>query len=554
MDATRATALTRATRRHWWVVCAGVLACIAGGAIALALTAPVYSSSTSVLVQPIGGDEVNLETEAQLVRSTATAEAAAALLGGSFRPGPPKVDVLANTSVLIIRYEGATAADAQSGARAFAEAYLATRAAGAKSAIMDQIAALTKKINESTVEVAATNARIAELPPTSPELANLRSTLTTLTAQITTLTTRVNDLATTTVTPGRVIEDANLPAAPVRPDGWLYVGVAGGLGLVAGVAAAIGRDRFSTHVRHAVDVSSRSGVPLLAELADDGTESGYAALTGHSDGLASPQRNLGRAFNRLRNEVVASLDPADRLILVTAASPGAASTVVAANLAAALARADNEVVLVGANAPEIGAEAVTLAQLFDVGDVPGLTDVLTGRASLSRALQRAARSPRLRIVTPGGTASAGGLLQSEGVRSALHALRRQARYVVVEAPSAASGADAQSLAGAVDAAILVVEVGRTRHAQVADAAVQVRLVGTRLLGAVVLPRGLANSREAAPFRPIHRAEDADELATEVWLNDSRAAVDAPTTSLKQVKGSGAGSLQTPTQTSTETQR
>jgi hypothetical protein len=124
-------------------------------------------------------------------------------------------------------------------------------------------------------------------------------------------------------------------------------------------------------------------------------------------------------------------------------------------------------------------------------------------------------------------------LQSEGVRGALQALRRQARYVVIEAPSAASGADAQSLAGAADAAILVVETGRARHVQVADAAIQMRLVGTRLLGAIVLPRIVAyQPDQPEPFRPMHRAEDSREP---VWVHDTRRAVDEPTTVLELIR-------------------
>ena len=189
----------------------------------------------------------------------------------------------------------------------------------------------------------------------------------------------------------------------------------------------------------------------------------------------------------------------DRVILVTGATPGPASTLVAANLAAAFARADTDVVLVGANVPELGHAPDRCPSIFDVADIPGLTDVLTGRTSLPAALQRAARLPRLRVVTPGGTASAAGLLQSEGARSAVQALRRQARYVVVEAPSTASGADAQSLARVADVAILVVEAGRARHTQVADAA------AAAAAGRHPAARRGAARRRRCPVRPTERA-------------------------------------------------
>jgi hypothetical protein len=91
-------------------------------------------------------------------------------------------------------------------------------------------------------------------------------------------------------------------------------------------------------------------------------------------------------------------------------------------------------------------------------------------------------------MTPGGTASAVGLLQSQALRDMLRTLRQQAEYVVIEAPSTATSADAQSLAGLADTAVLAVELRQTRYTQVVDAAEQLRRVGTPVLGAVLLPQ------------------------------------------------------------------
>jgi hypothetical protein len=113
--------------------------------------------------------------------------------------------------------------------------------------------------------------------------------------------------------------------------------------------------------------------------------------------------------------------------------------------------------------------------------------VLAGRAQLARAVQRAPRHPGLRVVTIGGTSGAAGVLHTRTLRDVLAVLRRQADYVVIEAPATSTSADAQSVASLADAAILAVELRRTRYEQVSDAAEQLRRVGTAVLGAVVLP-------------------------------------------------------------------
>jgi Mrp family chromosome partitioning ATPase len=330
----------------------------------------------------------------------------------------------------------------------------------------------------------------------------------------------MNDLQTTTVNPGRIVGEAarRRPARPSRPPS--AVAVLPALRCRTGLV----RIRWSSRIQQSADLGRHDDLPLLADL----------DLAAIATGTA-PQHPSGRAFNRLRNEVVAALRPEDHTIIVTGAAPGPASMLVAANLAAAFARADTDVVLVGASVPDLdsAAEATTLAAIFDLADIPGLTDVLTGRTSLSRALQRAARSPRLRVVTPGGTASATGLLQSEGVRGVLGQLAAKTRYVIVEAPSTASGADAQSLASAADVAVLVVEAGHAHHSQVADAATQLTRVGTRLLGAVVVPRLGPDVLLAG--QGSHRSPDGEShpaVDTESWVGGRPDAFDAPTSKLE----------------------
>jgi Mrp family chromosome partitioning ATPase len=272
-----------------------------------------------------------------------------------------------------------------------------------------------------------------------------------------------------------MIRDADLPTQPLPRHGWLFAGGGLGLGLIVGLVAAGLWERLRARVHDGDDVTERAGVGVLAELADTEPR------------LHAPSDHTGRDYHRLRNEVVAALATGDRVLLVTSASNGPASTVVAANLAAALARVGHEVILVGANPTAIGHAPVLLSGLFDISDVPGLTDVLSGRTELGSALQVPPREPRLRVITPGGSASASRLLQSSAMRAVVTGLRALARFVVIDAPSASSGADAQSLAGLADAAIVVAEAGRSRHTEVADAAGQVRL-SARVLGAVVLPR------------------------------------------------------------------
>ncbi|GIJ44793.1 hypothetical protein Val02_16790 [Virgisporangium aliadipatigenens] len=505
-------------RRHWWIVVLLTAFGVMGGWEYTAQQPKVYESNTSVLVQPTGAGqdtnvsggrtkgEINLDTEAQLVRSTAVATEAAKALRSTAPPDSlaanVAVEVPPNTSVLVITYRAANPQVAQAGSHAFAEAYLANREQTAEGELQGQIASVDTKLKQLNAQLTPINQKLATLPANSGERPSLESQRSNLAAQVNTLATRLNQLTTTTVSAGKIIRDAKLPDRPSKPVLPLNLGSGAAVGLLLGVIAAVVRERLDRRVRRPGDVTRRCDVPVLAALP--------VKVRPRLDDVFPPFGLGGRLFNRLRNEVVAGAGiergRQGRVIVVAGASRGSVSTVVAANLAAAFARTGGQTVLVSAHLPDSASDLAPVTKLLGVKADPGLSDVLAGRVSLSRAVQRAPRQPRLTVITTGGTASAGGLLQTQTLREVLAALRREAEYVVIEAPATSASADAQSVASLADLALVAVELRRTRYADVADAAEQLRRVGTPLLGAVVLPR-LTRGRDEPPPAPAQPVED-----------------------------------------------
>jgi Mrp family chromosome partitioning ATPase/capsular polysaccharide biosynthesis protein len=499
-------------RRHWWLV---VLLAAAGLGAASQVTdwlPMVYEASTSVMVEPTSGGqgtgagrgpEINLDTEAQLVTSTAVATGAASLLHSTAPPAALVADVSVqvppNTSVLVIAFDAAHARDAQAGSRAFAQAYLRNRADSARADIAGRVAVLTDKLNQLNTSLAQVNAGIGARSPDRADLDTQRSTIV---SQINTLTSELDDLSTTTVEAGQVIQDADLPTTPVQPDRLLNLACGLLAGLVLGTGGALGRERLGRRV-YAANALRRVDVPVIANI----PVRGYAL-----DAAFPPGGTAGRAFDRLRNEVVARMPaavrpirrpaltaaspraggdpagarpaPSGQTIVVTGASSGVASAVVAANLAAAFARTGAETVVVSARHDDSPTGVTSLDRALGVHARPGLSDVLDGQVSLRRAIQRAPGHPCLHVVAAGER----GLVQSPALPDILATLRARAEYVVVEAPSTATSADAQSLASLADAALVAVELRRTRYAEVRDAADQLRRIGTPLLGVVAVAR------------------------------------------------------------------
>ncbi|GAA2490129.1 Wzz/FepE/Etk N-terminal domain-containing protein [Winogradskya humida] len=498
MEATRPSAdfshFLGVFRRHWWLVLLLTVVGVAAGVALTRVMPKVYEASTLVLVLPVEQDAnsqngrtkgaVNLDNEAQLVVSGAVATRAGALMRSPVSPvelaRDVSVEVPPNTTVLTIRFSADNARDAQTGSHAFAEAYLLNRDETARAVLDEQVKSLNLKVRQQNASLNLINTKLSRSPSGSSERSNLESLRSNSQNQLNDLTGRLNALTTATINAGSVISDAREPESPVSPNAMLNLAGGAMIGLLLGLVCAFLRERFDRRLRTAVDVRDRGRIPVLAAL-DERTTPTF-------DDVLQPYGPGGRIFNRLRNEILASLTAGDQIIVVTGASRGSATTLVAANLATSLARTGSDVVLIGAHLPDSVMDAAPLARMLGVSTSPGLSELLAGRVVLKDVLQRTPRIPSLRVITTGGAATAAGLMQSQRLRDTLDALRRQAAYVVIEAPSTSSSADAQSLASLADAAILAVELRRSKRPALLDAAEQLRRVGTRLLGAVVLPQ------------------------------------------------------------------
>jgi hypothetical protein len=78
-------------------------------------------------------------------------------------------------------------------------------------------------------------------------------------------------------------------------------------------------------------------------------------------------------------------------------------------------------------------------------------------------------------------------LQHDTAKALTSQLRRDARYVIIEAQATEDGADSFALAEFADAALLATETGRTRHDEAAACIRRLHWMRTPLLGATVLP-------------------------------------------------------------------
>nr|MBA3525098.1 hypothetical protein [Geodermatophilaceae bacterium] len=474
-------------RRQWWVVAAALLLGLLGGLWYTSTTPKTYTSTTEVLVTAAGVEddavssasrtrtEINLDTEAQLVTSTAVVAQVADILGTDAPLGEVAdrvaITVPPNTEVLSIAYRASSSAAAQDGAAAFPVAYLDNRTESATAQLQARQQARQAELTTLAESLQAVTTSLGKLPPGSGERAVAEAQVPLLSAQIATLTAEANELGSTAVTPGRVITDATLPPQPSSPV--LLLNLAGGvmLGLLLGLAAALLRQRSDRRLRNADEVTRVTGLPVLVSIPQS-----------RGAWLADATSEAGRGYVRLRNVLTADARPDARTILV--AGINADGSEVADNLAAALARTGAEVVLVITHVGSATGQRLGLGTRE-----AGLSDVLGGQATASAALQVTAGLETLRVLTPGQHPErAADLLETEAAANLLSDLQGSARYVILDAPPTATSAQAQSLAALCDTALVVIEAGTTGADDVNDAVVQLTAMQTSLVGSVLMPR------------------------------------------------------------------
>jgi uncharacterized protein involved in exopolysaccharide biosynthesis/Mrp family chromosome partitioning ATPase len=502
-------------RRQWWVVALGALIGLAVGLAYLAVAPKEYTSTASVMIYPIStdgsttgtskGDAVNVDTEAQLVKSVDVATKAQTQLGTEMSPTDliQQVSITAptNTTILQISFTAPTKAGARDGAKAFAEQYLANRKGTATATISAQVAGLEQQIKSYGQELAKYTAQTAnpanaDTPAYKLALAQADYTGGVI-RQLNTQKAALLQISQNVV-PGKVIQDAQLPEKASSPVKSVILASGLALGLLLGLCLAFWRERRDRRIHTAGQVERELRLPVLADLP--------RPARGQSlDALAPQKAPLGQEYVQLRNALLRTLESdhgsGGVALLVSRASLGTASGV-ATNLAAAVARAGSDVALVCADL-----EGSRVVDILGLPDGRGLSDVLTSGEPPAPLLRRPEAVRRMLVLTPGTDIEAAAeRVETSVMDEIISTLRRAVGMVILEGPSSSEGADAQSLALHAEGVVILVEAGRTRIEEVADAVRQYERTEATVLGVVLMPRLRRRDRHVrlAPPAPTRR--------------------------------------------------
>lgn len=446
VDATRHV---DAVKRRWLMIVFITVVCMLCVGIATFFMPKTYASTTSVLVAPVAGSmnaalangrtsgEINLDTEAQIVRSVALAEHVAQLTGTdrSAREiaSAVSVSVPANSQVLTITYEDATARSARAGAEGYASAYLSDRRAQSEATIQEAQTGMQSELETLRAELATQTARSQDEDLTDVDRAIASNQRDGLVSQITSLSSTLAALTRTPVRPGEVLSAANLPSSPVSPSPVVNLAVGLVAGLLLGLVVAVALGHSDRRIRQPHEIRSARGGRVLV----------FDNLLTRVAGMDRLDAEYADEIDQLRIAVDFSSKQDPRTVLVAPVGTNADAEWVGLALAQAYARQLGSTVFAAID------PAATSPRVLGV-DGPGLTDLLHGRdlAPLE--------------VDPSGVAAIGpgndpeelsGLLQQPHSLDRIVSLTQTNLIAVV--PSLQDSAGAQSMLRRVDRVVLV---------------------------------------------------------------------------------------------------
>jgi len=274
----------------------------------------------------------------------------------------------------------------------------------------------------------------------------------------------------------RILDAAEVPGGPILPrkERNNLLGVVGGAVFALGLVFLL--EAFNTRVTSPDDVRRHLRIRVLGIAPDVKALNGHAPLL-LGDG-APPQ--FTELLQGVRTNLVTAPEFATaRALLVTSAEPGEGKTMTAANLAVSLARLNQRVLLIDADLRK-----PRLHELFGVERKPGLTDVLTGRATRDAFQQT--KVGRLWLMPAGDdSCNPTDLLGSERFSQLIDTLRGQFDWVVLDSPPVLAVTDPCLIARVASGVLFVVGSGTTSRDAAAAAVERLDAVGATFVGAML---------------------------------------------------------------------
>lgn len=277
-----------------------------------------------------------------------------------------------------------------------------------------------------------------------------------------------------------LLETARPADLPSKPNRAQAMSVALALGLILGIGLAIIGEWVDHRLRSVGEVSAALGLPVLGIVPRISGRKKLTRVARVMDG--EPNSHAAEAYRTIRTAVYfGAPDIETKTLVVTSPAPSDGKTALVGNLAVAMARAGQKVIVLDADFRKPSQH-----DIFAVGKgALGVTEVLVGGGAPDDAIVRTDIDGLDLLACGKIPPNASEILNSQAFGGLLTELSARYDRVLIDAPPVLGLADARILGARCDAALMVLRADKSSRKPSKQAVQSLLSVGTRILGIVI---------------------------------------------------------------------
>jgi succinoglycan biosynthesis transport protein ExoP len=290
----------------------------------------------------------------------------------------------------------------------------------------------------------------------------------------------------------RIIDRAEVPEYPIKPKIKLNIFLAIIVSLLTGTGLAFFFEYLDNTIKLSEEVEKNLNLPFLGSVPLFSTKNKWNIRGDTSQELIAfnyPRSTASESYRAIRTSILfSSADSVPQVILITGVGPEEGKTITAANLAVTMAQADSKIVIL-----DCDMRRANVHNIFGTANDHGISNLLVGNSNMKEAILHT-RIPNLDVIPCGPIPpNPSELLGSTRMMTLLNSLRKHYAHILIDSPPSIAVTDAAVLSKSVDGVILVIRAGYTAKEILKSGIVQLRAVGTHILGAVL--NGVNMSRD-----------------------------------------------------------
>jgi len=284
----------------------------------------------------------------------------------------------------------------------------------------------------------------------------------------------------------QVVDQAELPARPYKPNKQLNLLLAAVVGLFLGVGLAFFLEYLDNTVKTPEDVEQLIRLPAFGMVPEISYERRRRVESGTSYPVelitfGHPKSMLSEAYRNIRTSILLSFsERPPKSIAISSPNPAEGKTTTVINTAIALSQTGVQVLLIDADMRK-----PRIHKIFREENGAGLSNFLSGNAALDSVIKKS-DIPNLYYIPSGPIPpNPSELIGSKLFKNMMESLGERFDHIVLDSPPVLGFADAIILSTSVEGVILVVTGGKTPRETLQRAKEVLHQVNAKILGVVI---------------------------------------------------------------------